>query len=138
MAIITLDYVKNIKLDENNSPLNNYQALDYLPFGLYAMASTIRDEEVRLYMSKISPSLVSSSGRDAQRDTIFACYFNWFSTSIVNYVRLVGLIDIMTQLGWVSSNIKDAKNREAVKALRRPSLRCSDLSRRGRLSALLT
>lgn len=115
MAIITLDHVENIQLDENNSPLDNYQALDYLKLGLNAMACTVRDEEVRLYPSKISLNLLNSSGRAAERDALFACYFNWFSTSIVNYVKLVGLIDIMTGRRWVSSDIKDAKNREEVR-----------------------
>jgi len=115
MAIITLDHVKNIQLDKNNSPLDNYQALDYLRLGLHAMAYTVREEEVRLYLSKISLNLLNSSGRAAERDAIFTCYFNWFSTSIVNYVRLVGLIDIMIQKGWVSSDIKYTKNGEAVK-----------------------
>ena len=113
--IITLDNVKNIQLDENNSPLNNYQALNYLPLGLHAMACTVREEEVRLYPSKISLNLINSSGRTAERDALFACYFNWFSTSIVNYVRLVGLIDIMIQRRWVSSDIKYPENRETVK-----------------------
>ena len=115
MAIITLDHVRNIRLDKNNSPLDNYQALDYLPLGLHAIACTVREEEVRLYQSKISLNLLNSSGRAAERDAIFACYFNWFSTSIVNYVKLVGLIDIMTRERWVSSDIKYANNGKAVR-----------------------
>ena len=60
-------------------------------------------------------NLLNSSGRAAERDGIFACYFNWFSTSIVNYVKLVGLIDIMTRERWVASDIKYTNNGNAVR-----------------------
>ncbi|WP_341708204.1 hypothetical protein [Halopseudomonas sp.] len=58
---------------------------------------------VVLHMSSQVPALVP-------------CAFNWFSVTLVNYLRLVGLVQLMNINGWKSSALADPENRSAIKA----------------------
>lgn len=43
------------------------------------------------------------------------CAFNWFSVTLVNYLRLVALVDLMNQRGWKSNDLTDPINRGEIK-----------------------
>ncbi|WP_088330506.1 hypothetical protein [Lacimicrobium sp. SS2-24] len=94
MNVVTLDNVRNIKLDTKSPPLNNFQALFALQKGLNTLSHTVRQCE----LNQVS-----------YRDIPLSSMFHWFSTSSVNYLRLVGLIDIMNNNGWKSADISQNK-----------------------------
>lgn len=112
MSKLVLDSIERIEMDTESPPLNNYHALGYLPVGLHSLALTVRNEEldVRKEPGGAPALMIAGFPNDAQ----IACCFNWFSTSIVNYLRLVGLIDIMNQRGWNSQDLQDDKNRKKI------------------------
>lgn len=46
---------------------------------------------------------------------IIPCAFNWFSVTVVNYLRLVALVDLMAKNNWKSSALADPANRQVIK-----------------------
>ncbi|HEX5806883.1 MAG TPA: hypothetical protein VFY31_11190, partial [Macromonas sp.] len=114
-APITLDHVEGIQLDPSDLPFNNYQAFHSSYEGLKILAGTVRElerqyiasdpyaEHVVLHMASSVPPLVP-------------CAFNWFATTLVNYLRLVGLVQLMRSHGWKSSALAEATNRPLIKA----------------------
>ncbi len=106
--IIVLDHYENIILDPQRPPLNNLHALNFMPQGLYALALTILKQEEKhahgyqmKWFSKI-PHIVPNA-------------FHWFSISLVNYVRLVGLIHVMQQNKWTSVDLLDQQKKNVIK-----------------------
>jgi len=111
MNKIVLDHVRNIQLDTSNPPLNNYQALRYIHEGLHFLAYTVRVNELEL--SRRLPATTTTFWGSSINPKI-ACCFNWFSTSVVNYLRLIGLFDIMIQKGWTSLDVRQSENQGAI------------------------
>ena len=110
---VVLDYIKGIELDRENPPLNNLHALNYLPSGIFTLVDQVgakENEILRRPKHKVpSFSLIFNRGHG---ENITVCCFHWFAISIINYVRLIGLIDIMNKNNWKVSDI--AKNREKI------------------------
>jgi len=48
MSKVVLDHIKRIELDAESPPLDNYQALQYLPVGMRFPAITVRHEELEV------------------------------------------------------------------------------------------
>lgn len=112
---IILDHALGVSIDPANAPFENYQAFSSSYEGLKTLAFTVRDierryvasdphaEHVVLHMSSRVPSIVP-------------CAFNWFSVTLVNYLRLVGLVQLMNSNGWKSSALADPVNRTTIKS----------------------
>jgi hypothetical protein len=112
---MVLDYIKGIKVDINNLPIDNLQALEYLRDGIFHLAGIIETKEE----SHKKESEVGVNGFVPGKSTVFYWsnsnpghnlilnQFNWFAVSCVNYIRVVGLVDIMNKNGWKSADIKD-------------------------------
>jgi len=87
---LCLDAVSKIYLDQKNPPANNYHELYHLPEGMLWLGLLVYREEQGLDKEHIDHGPLS-------------CYFNWFSVSLVNYVRLIALFD------WLGkNNLKDS------------------------------
>jgi hypothetical protein len=110
MNFITLDYVNDIVLVPELSPIKNCHALYNLRPGLWALAGTVRLEEVRRFTSPIKFAITFD-----ERDNLIACYFHWFATSLLNYVRLVGFIDVMSKNRWTVESLQDKERKKKVK-----------------------
>lgn len=50
--MILLDHTKDIKLDPNNPPFNNYQAFQQNYIGLKVLADTVREEERKMHAAE--------------------------------------------------------------------------------------
>lgn len=107
MAPRTLDYQLNIIYDSAKSNLKNLHALSYIPDGLYFLAKNIRDEEIKKFQTNEAFSFLT------RESILVANIFSWFSISLVNYLRLVALVDLCNNKGWASSDIKE--NRQSTK-----------------------
>lgn len=109
-----LDTVAGIEINRDTFPIHNLHALDYLPKGLYELAMTVRNKEIRELSRHIENGIIPASvympghfGRSV------ASLFDWFSLSLTNYLRLVALVDIVSRHQWDLQQI--SHNREKVK-----------------------
>lgn len=112
---IVLDHQQGIELDPSDPPFNNYQAFHANYVGLKILADSVRElerqylahdphaEHVVLHISSAVPPLVS-------------CAFNWFATTLVNYLRLVALVELMAMNQWKSASLADPGNRQTIKS----------------------
>lgn len=113
MNEIILDHIDNIKLDLLNPPMINLQALNFIRHGLFQLAELVRAEEGKRI--KRDGNSVKTFEIFGHIPLIIPCAFHWFSTSLVNYIRLVGLVDLMNQQGWKTEDLKSPANKEAIK-----------------------
>ncbi|MFC1904786.1 hypothetical protein ACFLXT_03370 [Chloroflexota bacterium] len=114
MAVVILDHICDIKFDEEHPPLNNYQSLYYLSNGLNALANIVRNQEIKLSQSGLVFSMGPADIEDMHFESLLPCYFSWFTVSLVNYTRLIGLFDILVKKGWSSDLIKESKNSSVI------------------------
>lgn len=104
MVKICLDYVDNICFDEDNPPFRNYSAFYSLHSGIQKLASEIRELEISQNNDRAPIFSLDITGD--YRNDLLVCYFDWFSISITNYVRLVGLFDLMVKENWKSKDLQ--------------------------------
>ncbi len=109
-----LDYVRNIVLDRANPPFDNYQAFKSNYVGLKILADSVRELECAYVANDPYAANVVFHMSSGVPD-IVPCAFNWFSVTLVNYLRLVGLVELMNSNGWKSSALADPANRQAIK-----------------------
>ena len=108
MNKITIDCIDNITVDLKNLPIKNPHALNFMPHGLFRLALIIKIEEGK----KTPPNPnVKVFEIFAKMDPIIPCTFHWFSTSMVNFVRLVGLIKTLNTNSWTTLDIVNNKNK---------------------------
>lgn len=112
---IILDHQQGITLDPSDPPFNNYQAFHANYVGLKILADAVRElerqyllqdphaEHVVLHMPSAVPPLIP-------------CAFNWFATTLVNYLRLVALVDLMAINQWKSGVLADPSKRQNIKS----------------------
>jgi hypothetical protein len=113
MSKIIIDTDKNIAFDPDSFPLKNLHALSYLKEGLFQLASVIRNAEIQKRKSGIPVTFEAFMFK--REDQFFTCIFHWFSISIVNYLRLVSLIDVMNKNNWGSEDISKPENIKTIK-----------------------
>lgn len=113
-APVTLDHLDGIIIDPSNAPFANYQAFQSSYEGLKTLAFTVRELE-RRYIA---------SDPDAEHvvlhtfmpvPSIVPCAFNWFSVTLVNYLRLVALVQLMNANGWKSPSLAEPNNRSEIR-----------------------
>ena len=104
-----LDHVESISLDPARPVLANPHSLHLLAAGLHQMAVMVREDE----LAKIQDGLVFASGGD--HEGTIQCMHPWFAVSLHNYLRLVGLVGLMTQRGWATVDVAREVNRKVVK-----------------------
>lgn len=110
---VILDHVRNIALDPENSPFRNYQAFGYNMAGLTILAASVRkhEREVVLNNPYASKTVLYMS---SNVNPFVPCAFNWFSVTVVNYLRLVALVDLMNIKGWKHDALAVTKNKEVI------------------------
>ena len=92
-----IDKAKGTTIDFNNPPLKYVEPLKHLPQGLFKLAKEVREIEL---------SFLRGSKNINETDWgLLACRFHWFGNSIVNYLRFVALIEIMSLNKWTSKDI---------------------------------
>lgn len=112
---IVLDHVNDIILDPSDPPFNNYQAFAANYEGLRALADTVRQLEIQ-YVAIDPHAAHVVLHLNAQVPAIVPCAFNWFSVTLVNYLRLVALVQLMNANSWKSCALADPSNRSTIKA----------------------
>lgn len=111
---IILDVVDNITFNSDSFPIKNMHALNYTKVGLHQLALEVRKIENNMnktvghYMNFMTVGL-SPDGN------ILMNYFNWFSISIINYIRLIGFIDIVNKKQFTREEITKKENHKIIK-----------------------
>jgi len=111
---ITLDHIDRIVLDPENAPFSNYAAFESSYEGLKTLAYTVRDMERRYIASDPHAEHVLFNAF-MPVPPIVPCAFDWFSVTLVNYLRLVALVQLMNKNGWKSSALAEPLNRAEIK-----------------------
>lgn len=108
MNKVKIDYIKDFELDLDNKPIENLHALDYLKVGIIALVNDVLEREKKIKEAPMgSASFYSSfSGEDSN---LLACVFQWFTISVINYVRTVALVNLMNEKCWKLSDINNNK-----------------------------
>lgn len=112
---IVLDHVKGIFLNPANPPFDNYHAFGQNYAGLKILADTVREAELKVIADDPYAKHVVLSAFSSSTPPVVPCAFNWFSVTLVNYLRLIALVDLMAKNSWTSSALADPANRTAIK-----------------------
>lgn len=107
--MIVLDHVRSINLDPSDPPLDNYQAFEQNYAGLKILADSVREEELKMLTSPYHDAILFTSSHAFS--PIVSCSFNWFSVTLVNYLRLIALVELMNVRSWKSVALRDSANR---------------------------
>jgi len=110
---IVLDHQEGITLDPSNSPFSNYQAFQQTYDGLKLLADIVRDLELK---ASANDPYAAQSITLMPRGVppVLGSIFNWFSVTIVNYLRLIALVDLMAKSNWQSSELANPNNQEKI------------------------
>lgn len=107
---LILDHIQNVVFDPSNPPFNNAQALPSNYAGLNVLALTVREHEIDFLLQNPGIRRMTLGGVP----DVVSCSFNWFSVTLVNYLRLVGLVQLMNTNSWKSDALVDPKNRKEI------------------------
>lgn len=107
-----LDHIDNISLSKD-FPIKNLHALNYHADGLHYLAQSIRSEEIKIY--QLNNGELGYQAVHMDNHNILMNMFNWFSLSLVNYVKLVGFIDYVTKNKLTEQDIKQGVQRREIR-----------------------
>ena len=111
---VVVDYIDDIQVSAEVHH-NNLSVLRSLEIGMLHLAGFVRRREVEV---------LERFGRDKVRgfvdfgnnlELMLSCVFDWFSISLVSYMRTIQLMHLMETNGW---GLKDLKQRPAQRKLR--------------------
>ncbi|MCC8364504.1 hypothetical protein LK996_15640 [Lysobacter sp. A6] len=111
-SIVVLDHLDGITFDRARPPFANFEAFASTAHGVHWLARLVRECEKQHQANKpeLAWSLVS-----APPSPILPSAFNWFAVTLVNYMRLVALVQKMNAEGWGSDALVEKRNRDAIK-----------------------
>jgi len=112
--LIILDHLRSISIDTKNPPLENYQALKSNHFGLKMLADGVRQLECEYAQKDPYAEHVVMHVTSRVPDYL-PCAFNWFAVTLVNYLRFIALVEVMSINGWKSAALANPANRETIR-----------------------
>lgn len=130
MKNVIRDNIKGIEVDLDNSPISNLQSLVYLKDGIFFLADQVKEAEKK-FLGKIIrpiedrereffPGVEFLEGQEmvgmdfTGKYNYINCIFNWFAISVINYVRVVGLIDYLKNNNLKLENIKSVSEKNKI------------------------
>lgn len=109
MPIHVLDHRDNIVFCDEIPKITNCHALYYLRHGINSIAFTVRQIEI----SKYKENLKFEGFVFGENEMILSCYFLWYSMTLVNYLKLIALIEYLTKNNMIIDQIKyDSKEKD--------------------------
>jgi hypothetical protein len=104
MAAIVLDHIDKIIIDK--LPISNTHVIDQYEVGIEYLAQLIRQHEIKFYQANPGTTFCAF----ASFHPIIYCSFDWFVIYTTNYIRTIGLLDILNKNKWdykdISNNAK--------------------------------
>ena len=112
---VVIDYIDNVAVSPENHH-NSLNTLNALGIGLFHLAQTVRTQEVKALekSNKNEFKLFTDFGSDLE--LLLSCFFDWFSISLVSYMRMVRLMQMMEAHDW---SMQDLKQKAIQKRLRK-------------------
>ena len=111
---LILDHVENLVVPRelHNNNLNVLRSLD---IGMFHLATFARQREVSALETHGVDKIVHSF-KITDEILLLGCIFDWFSISLINYLRLVKLMHLMEDNDWSIANLQ---NKQVQKELKR-------------------
>lgn len=116
MAVV--DQVTKCEVDPA-SVGNELATLNYLSAGLHQLYESVaaiekplrdRDEKIK----KTTMAFGNIPGLRPGAVQLLPCFFHWYGTSLINYVRLVGFLSGLSSGAYTRRDLEDAKNFDKV------------------------
>lgn len=111
--LITLDWQSGIQIDPARPPFKNFQVLNQTVAGLKLLAYYVRDLALNLIdQDPYAKGTFRAFSSDFPPD--LGSVFNWYSISLMNYLRLIALVDLMQKKNWHENDIADRANQSVI------------------------
>lgn len=111
MSKIQIDYIDNIYFDTNSPIVKNFHSIDIIKDGLIFLYSNVKNEENKRNLTNLKNCF--QPWISDENTSIITNSFDWFSINLVNYVRLIALIDKCNKKKW---NVTDlVSNKDEIK-----------------------
>ncbi len=108
---IIIDNIDNITFNKDTFPIKNMHALKYNLEGLYYLANTVRNLEIEKYRTDGTfLQMISLEHQD-----LLMNMFNWFSISVINYLRLVGFVDCVNKNAYTEDDLNQKHIKNKIK-----------------------
>lgn len=130
MRKVIIDKIENIEIDLDNPPIDNIHALDYLKEGIFFLAKQVKATEdlflgpkirpVQEYEKDIFPGQEFITEQEVLgmdftgKYSFITCIFHWFAISVVNYARVIALIDYLQRNNLRLENIIEKDDKEKI------------------------
>lgn len=116
---IILDHVEDIAVSRD-AHHNNLNVLRSLDIGMFHLAAFTRQRETAA-LNTHGVGKVVQLFQITDETLLLGCVFDWFSISLINYLRLVKLMDVMESNGW---GIERLQEKQVQKELKGACLTC--------------
>lgn len=110
---MVLDHIEGIIIEETDNRLPTIDPLGYLPLGIHMCADNIRRMEMMYSCRNIGKYQLNPS-MPAFLPTANN-FFIWFSNSLYNFVRTVGMVQKLNQEDWNLTDLTDKEKAQLVK-----------------------
>lgn len=111
---LILDHTENIAVASNDHH-NNLNVLRSLHSGMFHLAQFTRRREVEALEKCGKDKILSFSDFGSDLELLLACIFDWFSISLISYMRTIQLMHLMETNGWA---LEDLRRRPEQRKLR--------------------
>lgn len=113
---VVLDHILNISYDRVTHPLQNIFSIHDLKEGLLALGFGLRQYEIELKLQNKdtlhSGGWTYIGGMPIPHSGQIVCQFHWYANTLVNYLRLIGFIDITAKKNITLNDYKNEKNNQ--------------------------
>ena len=110
---VTLDHIANISVDADKH-INSLNVLRSLRIGMFNLAEFTRKQEV-LILEDQDTDTVTAVFKVTDETLFIGCLFDWFAVSLVSYLRLAKLIDLMELNQW---GLEDLTRKDVPKEIK--------------------
>lgn len=110
-----VDYVDGVTFEDAKAVYVNMHSLLYAPVGLEKLYVEIKSTEMAYARDPLWSACVMSADYVSRNEFLKTCMFDWFSCTLVSYVRLVGMIKLMKIEGLSDKDLLDSKIASRVK-----------------------
>lgn len=102
---LVIDHTKNIAVSTETHH-NNLRVLSSLDVGMFHLAEFARRRETENWQRFGKDKVTFFSDFGSSAELLLGCIFDWFSISLVSYMRTVQLMHLMETNGWELDDLK--------------------------------
>lgn len=118
-AKATIDYIDNIVVSAQDHH-NIINTLDSLNSGLFHLAYAVRKTEIEAWEESDKATLKFSTDFGNNLELFLSCLFDWFSISLISYMQMVKLMQMMETHAWSMQDLKQKTIQKQLRASYKP------------------